>query len=207
MRQPFPHARVTQTQKGGLCAPGKGSTYWIVQLPCKPQVRGAWDNSHPTPSLQPDAGSADSMSCPCLAFPLEPLESQVTRLMSKGPLLHSPHDSPSLARPPASQGTYPWHVLHEDGQSLLGAVPQAAIVLHYALMLQILQQLDLALQSTHLLGRGPVVTETCRPRFYLPGISSACPSQWPQRSPCAMGTSAGENGECLNCLALAHNAG
>ena len=78
MRQPFPQARVTQTQKGGLCAPHKGRTYWTVQLPCEPRVRGAWDTSHPTPSLQLDAGHADSTPCPCLAFPLEPLESQVT---------------------------------------------------------------------------------------------------------------------------------
>lgn len=199
---------MTQTQKGGLCAPHKGSTYWTVQLPCKPQVRRAWDNSHPTPSLQLDAGPADSTSCPCLTFPLEPLESQVTRLMSKGPLTTAPVPRQSLSCClPASRGTYPWHVLHEDGQSLLGAVPQAAIVLHYALMLQVLQQLDLALQSTHLLGRGPAVTEACRPQFYLPGVSSACPSQWPQRSPSAVGTLAGENGECLDCLALTHNAG
>lgn len=37
-----------------------------------------------------------------------------------------------------SRGTYPWHVLHEDGQGLLSTVPQTAIVLHDALMLQVL---------------------------------------------------------------------
>lgn len=57
--------------------------------------------------------------------------------------------------PHAWRSTYPRHVLHEDGQSLLGTVPQAAVVLHYALVLQVLQQLDLTLQSAHLLREGP----------------------------------------------------
>lgn len=98
MRQPFPQARVTQTQKGGLCAPHKGSTYWTVQLPWEPRVRGAWDNSHPKPSLQLDAGHADSTPCPCLAFPLEPLETQVTTHVKVTPPPQPQcHDSPSLA--------------------------------------------------------------------------------------------------------------
>lgn len=184
----------------------RSSTYWTVQLPCKPQVRRAWDNSHPTPSLQLDAGPLTPV-LPCLAFPLEPLESQVTRICQR-----TPRHSPSAMTAPlllsaCITGHIPWHVLHEDGQSLLGAVPQAAIVLHYALMLQVLQQLDLALQSTHLLGRGPAVTEACRPQFYLPGVSSACPSQWPQRSPSAVGTSAGENGGMSRLSGAYHNAG
>lgn len=80
-----------------------------------------------------------------------------------------------------SRGTYPWHVLHEDGQSLLSAVPQTAVVLHNALVLQVFQQLDLTLQSTHLLGERPGVTSALRALVFLPGISSACPSQCPQR--------------------------
>lgn len=80
------------------------------------------------------------------------------RLMSKGSLPCSPQPQvrPSLVCVlHISRGTYPWHVLHEDGQSLLGTVPQTAIVLHNALVLQVLQQLDLTFQSTHLLEEGP----------------------------------------------------
>lgn len=75
-----------------------------------------------------------------------------------------------------SRGTYPRHILHEDSQSLLSAVPQTAIVLHNALVLQVFQQLDLTLQSTHLLGERPVFTSALRALVCLPGISSACPS-------------------------------
>lgn len=87
--------------------------------------------------------------------------------MSKGPLLHSPQpqERASPVCPTCIWGTYPRHVLHEDGQSLLGTVPQAAIVLHYALVLQVLQQLDLALQCTHLLGERP----SCHLGFQGPG--------------------------------------
>lgn len=66
------------------------------------------------------------------------------------------------------RGTYPWHVLHEDGQSLLGAVPQAAIVLHDALVLQILQQLDLTFQSTHLLQGAQWSLHPVLPAHYQP---------------------------------------
>ena len=78
--------------------------------------------------------------------------------MSKGSLLCSPKPQvrPSLLGVSHTQrGTYPRHVLHEDGQGLLSAVPQTAIVLHNALVLQVLQQLDFTLQSAHLLGEGP----------------------------------------------------
>lgn len=60
--------------------------------------------------------------------------------------------------PACTQGTYPRHVLHEDGEDLLSTVPQAAVVLHNTFMLQVLQQLDLTLESAHLLEReGPLV--------------------------------------------------
>lgn len=42
-------------------------------------------------------------------------------------------------------GTHPWHVLHENGESLLIVVPQTAVVLNDALVMQILQELDFAL--------------------------------------------------------------
>lgn len=106
-----------------------------------------------------------------------------------------------------SRGTYPRHILHEDSQSLLSAVPQTAIVLHNALVLQVFQQLDLTLQSTHLLGERPVFTSALRALVCLPGISSACPSQCPQRGLYALGTSAGETGDSLSCLAVGLNAG
>lgn len=201
---------MTQIQKGGLSTLGKGATYWTVQLPCKPQVRVAWDISHPTPSLQPDAGPADSKSCHCLTFPPEPLESQVIRPMSKGPLLHSPQpqERSSLACPTCIRGTYPRHVLHEDGQSLLGTVPQAAIVLHYALVLQVLQQLDLTLQCTHLLGERPSghlgfqgPGSTCLGSAQLAlvsGLRGVC-LPWELQLE--------KRGDSLNCLALVHNAG
>lgn len=47
--------------------------------------------------------------------------------------------------------THARHVLHENGERAFRRVPQAAIVLDNALMAQILQQLDLALQCAHLL--------------------------------------------------------
>lgn len=54
--------------------------------------------------------------------------------------------------------THPGHVLHEDGEGLLTVVPQAAVVLDNALVTQVLQQLDLALQSADLLlGNDPVM--------------------------------------------------
>lgn len=54
--------------------------------------------------------------------------------------------------PPCSLlGSYPWHVLHEDGQGLLCSVPQAAVILHDTVVLEILQQLNFTLQGTHFL--------------------------------------------------------
>ena len=47
--------------------------------------------------------------------------------------------------------TYPGHKLDKNGEFLLFVVPEAAIVLHDALVAQVLQQLDLTLQSVHLL--------------------------------------------------------
>lgn len=47
--------------------------------------------------------------------------------------------------------SYPWHVLHEDGQGLLCSVPQAAVILHDTVVLEILQQLNFTLQGTHFL--------------------------------------------------------
>lgn len=46
---------------------------------------------------------------------------------------------------------YPRHVLHEDRESSFMCVPQAAVVLDYAFMKKILQELDLTFQCTHLL--------------------------------------------------------
>lgn len=60
--------------------------------------------------------------------------------------------------------THPGHVLHEDGEGLLTVVPQAAEVLDDALVTQVLQQLDLALQSADfLLGNDPVMQTTPSP--------------------------------------------
>lgn len=39
----------------------------------------------------------------------------------------------------------PWHVLHEDREGLLIVVPQTAVVLNDALVVQILQELDFTL--------------------------------------------------------------
>lgn len=50
-------------------------------------------------------------------------------------------------------GSHPRHELHEDGEGLLMVVPQRAVVLNDALVMQILQQLDFTLQSTDLLQR------------------------------------------------------
>lgn len=76
--------------------------------------------------------------------------------MSKDPYTCSPqcHDSPLLLS--CITGHIPlWHVLHEDGQGSSRRGPAGSYeLLHYALMLQVLQQLDLALQSTHL-RKGP----------------------------------------------------
>lgn len=49
--------------------------------------------------------------------------------------------------------THPRHVLHENSEGLLVVVPQTAVILNYALVMQIFQQLDLALQSADLLHR------------------------------------------------------
>lgn len=57
--------------------------------------------------------------------------------------------------------THPGHVLHEDGEGLLNAVPQTAVVLHDALVTQVFQQLDLALQGADLLGRRRAATRRC----------------------------------------------
>ena len=48
---------------------------------------------------------------------------------------------------------YPWHKLYKDGELSLVWVTQAAVVLNDALVTEVLQQLDLALQSVHLLRR------------------------------------------------------
>lgn len=47
--------------------------------------------------------------------------------------------------------TYPRHKFHKNRQLFLHRIPQAAIVLHYTLVTQILQELDLTLQRIHLL--------------------------------------------------------
>lgn len=47
--------------------------------------------------------------------------------------------------------TDPRHVLHEDGERLLVAVPQTAVILDDAFVTKVLQQLDLTLQSADLL--------------------------------------------------------
>lgn len=49
--------------------------------------------------------------------------------------------------------THPWHELHEDGELPLLQVPQAAVILDDALVTQVLQQLDLTLQSVDFLRR------------------------------------------------------
>ena len=46
--------------------------------------------------------------------------------------------------------TDPWHVLHEDWEETVLLV--TAIVLHNALVVQVLEQLNLTLQGFHLLG-------------------------------------------------------
>lgn len=59
--------------------------------------------------------------------------------------------------------THPGHVLHEDGEGLLKVVPQTAVVLNDALVTQVLQQLDLALQSADLLRRrGATAARSCQ---------------------------------------------
>lgn len=152
----------------------------------------------------------DYTSCCHLTFSYEPLEFQGIRPMSKGSFLQPQTPGQALSCVcvlHTSRGTYPRHILHEDSESLLSAVPQTAIVLHNALVLQVFQQLDLTLQSTHLLGERPVFTSALRALVCLPGISSACPSRCPQRGLSALGTSAGETGDSLNCLAVGLNAG
>ena len=53
----------------------------------------------------------------------------------------------------AEAGTHPRHVLHENSERLLIVVPQTAVVLNNALVMQIFQQLDFALQGADLLHR------------------------------------------------------
>ncbi|TNN84590.1 hypothetical protein EYF80_005290 [Liparis tanakae] len=52
------------------------------------------------------------------------------------------------------KGTHARHVLHEDGERPLHGVSQAAVVLDDPLVAQVLQQLDLTLQSADLLEAG-----------------------------------------------------
>lgn len=52
-----------------------------------------------------------------------------------------------------------------------------------------------------------MVTSVLRALVCLPGVSSVCPSQCPQRDLSALETSAGEKRGSLNCLALGLNAG
>lgn len=63
----------------------------------------------------------------------------------------TPHTGPMTGS--SSVQTHPGHVLHEDGEGLLNVVPQTAVVLNDALVTQVFQQLDLALQSADLLRR------------------------------------------------------
>lgn len=53
--------------------------------------------------------------------------------------------------PAEYKNTHPGHELHKNGEFLLFVVPKATIVLHNAFVAQVLQQLDLTLQSVHLL--------------------------------------------------------
>lgn len=47
--------------------------------------------------------------------------------------------------------THPRHEFHKDGQFSLDRITQAAVVLHYTLVTQVLQQLNLTLQCIHFL--------------------------------------------------------
>lgn len=49
------------------------------------------------------------------------------------------------------QNTHPGHKLDKNGELLLLEVPKTTIVLNNPLVMQILQQLNLTLQSIHLL--------------------------------------------------------
>lgn len=49
------------------------------------------------------------------------------------------------------QNTHPRHELNKNGEFSMLQVPQTAVVLNDSLMTQILQQLNLALQSIHFL--------------------------------------------------------
>lgn len=51
------------------------------------------------------------------------------------------------------QNTHPGHELNKDGEFSLVEVPKAAVVLNNPLVTQILQQLNLTLQSVHFLQR------------------------------------------------------
>lgn len=181
-----------------------------MQPSWKPQVRVAWEHfsSH---TITVTTGRPFSTTHPAVTSP-SPMS--LWSFRGSDPCQRDPFCSPKPQVRPSlvcvlhtSRGTYPRHILHEDSESLLSAVPQTAIVLHNALVLQVFQQLDLTLQSTHLLGERPVFTSALRALVCLPGISSACPSQCPQRGLSALGTSAGETGDSLNCLAVGLNAG
>ena len=50
-----------------------------------------------------------------------------------------------------TRDTHPGHELHEDGELPGVQVPQRAVVLDDALVMEVLQQLDLTLQGIHLL--------------------------------------------------------
>lgn len=51
------------------------------------------------------------------------------------------------------KNTHPWHEFHENGELPLFQVPEAAVILNDALVTQVLQKLDLTLQSIHFLRR------------------------------------------------------
>lgn len=72
-------------------------------------------------------------------------------------------------------GTHSRHVLHENSEGLLIVVPQTAVVLNNALVMQIFQQLDFALQSADLLyrhnekqGKGHMTTQTSNIKAVIP---------------------------------------
>lgn len=117
--------------------------------------------------------------------------------MSKGPL-HTAPDSMTFFlffSTSSTLGALPQHV-YRDGQGLLvGPLGSHSTALS---SVQVLQQLDLCSEHSCLLGRGPAVTEACRPQFYLPGsVSSACPQPVASED-IPVGTEAGQ--EILDCL-------
>lgn len=58
--------------------------------------------------------------------------------------------------------THPRHKLHKDGEFPLFEVPQTAVVLNNTLVAEILQQLDLTLQSIHFLQTGKRKVKRCK---------------------------------------------